>query len=302
MCSHTMRYDQQGGGPVQTVRRATVIVLIALTGSVICAALCILPSLSVEAVPASAEGLTLFDAPVQATSAPVEFMVEIIRPSAVPETVQKRILIYHTHTWEAYTKTADRLYVETERWRTKDNTANVVAVGAALQTCLEVMGYEVVHDTTAFEPPDLSTAYTRSLTMLEKRIADGETYDLYIDLHRDAFDDPNAILRTVNIAGEDVARFMVLVGKGTGFSGAGYALKPDWEKNFAVAELITNALNDQADRLARDICLRTGRFNQHVANGCVLIECGNNHNTLEEVLGGIPYLAEAIHRALQKAQ
>lgn len=287
---------------MQVGSRATIIVLIALTGVVICAALCIFPVIGADVRPASAEEIPLFDTQPDATAVPVEFTVEIIRPSAIPDMERKRILLYHTHTWEAYTQTADRPYTATERWRTKDNTANVVAVGTALEACLEAMGYDVVHDTTAFEPPDLSSAYARSLKMLEKRIEAGETYDLYIDLHRDAFDDPNAILRTVNIAGEDVARFMVLVGKGTGISGAGYDVKPDWESNYSMAERITDALNGQADRLARDICVRTGRFNQHVAKGCVLVECGNNHNTLEEVLNGVPYLAEAIHQALQNAQ
>jgi len=35
------------------------------------------------------------------------------------------ILIYHTHTWEAYRQTDER-YQETEKWRTKDERYNVV--------------------------------------------------------------------------------------------------------------------------------------------------------------------------------
>ena len=52
------------------------------------------------------------------------------------------------------------------------------------------------------------------------------------------------------------------------------------------------------DGLCRDVCIKTGRYNQHVAVGCVLVEAGNNRNTLEEVLAAMPYLADAILKAL----
>lgn len=123
----------------------------------------------------------------------------------------------------------------------------------------------------------------------------GEQYDLYIDLHRDAIASTSTIKRTVNIGGEDVARFMVLIGKGTT---GGYSQTPDWEANLVYADRITESLNRQCVNLARDVKIKTGRFNQHVAEGCVLIECGMNTNTLDEVLAGIPYLAQAIADAL----
>ena len=131
--------------------------------------------------------------------------------------------------------------------------------------------------------------------MLETRLAAGESYDLYIDVHRDALSAQSTIRRTVTIGGEESARFMVLVGKGTT---GGYTEKPDWEANLAIAERITQALNQQVYGLARDVKIKTGRFNQHIATRCVLIECGVNTNTLEQVLCGLPYLAQAIAEAL----
>lgn len=224
-----------------------------------------------------------------------QLQVEIIRATPAPET-GKSILIYHTHTWEAFAQVEEAPYVETEKWRTKDNGANVVAVGDALTAALQAMGYTVVHDTTAFEPPNLDDAYTRSLAMLEERIGRGERYDLYIDLHRDAYVEGSGIAQTVNIGGEEVARLMMLIGKGTGNS---FTVKPDWEANYALAERITEALNDVREDFCRRISVKTGRFNQHVAPNCVLIECGNNMNTLEEVLRSVPYLAQAIQMALK---
>ena len=89
----------------------------------------------------------------------------------------RRVLIYHTHTWEAYEPTAEADYTPTERWRTKDEAHNVVRVGAELAKELEKRGFEVVHERQAFEPPVLSTAYTRSLQMLESYAQAGETFD-----------------------------------------------------------------------------------------------------------------------------
>ena len=83
-------------------------------------------------------------------------------------------------------------------------------------------------------------------------------------------------------------------------TGEGFDLKPDWEYNLSVAQEVTDALNAQADGLCRDVCLKSGRFNQHVAQGCILVEAGNNRNTLAEVLAAMPYLADAIAQALEE--
>lgn len=222
------------------------------------------------------------------------FQMVVVRETALPQPEGKRILIYHSHTWEAYAQTEDR-YEETEKWRTKDNEHNVVAVGDALAAQLRALGCTVVHDTTAFEPPDYEQAYERSLDMLEERVRLGESYDLYIDLHRDALSSTSTLKRTVSIGGEDTARFMVLIGKG---SGSGFIQKPEWEKNLIIAQRITDELNGMHENLCRDVKIKTGRFNQHIAPCCVLIECGNNLNTLEQVLCGVPYLAQAICNAL----
>jgi len=71
-----------------------------------------------------------------AVSSDIGFHVEVIRATEPPAWVGKRVLIYHSHTWEAYQQVADAPYQETEKWRTRDNTANVVAVGAALANAL----------------------------------------------------------------------------------------------------------------------------------------------------------------------
>lgn len=225
------------------------------------------------------------------------FSIEVLN---VDVPAPKRVLIYHTHTYEAFAQSEGNRYQETETWRTADSAHNMIRVGEELTSLLRSVGVEVVHDTTAFEPPVLSTAYTRSLAMLEKRIAAGETYDLYIDLHRDAYAASYGGSNTVSIGGVDTAKLMLLIGKGEGVTGQGYDVKPDWEKNLAIAQAITDDLNSQAEGLCRDVHIKSGRFNQHVAPACILVEAGNNRNTLSEVLSAMPYLADAIAKVLEE--
>lgn len=240
-----------------------------------------------------------FDVVVNTNESEIDgFRVEVLNDQHDSDmAIGKKVLIYHTHTYEAYENSAAAPYQETEKWRTRDDRFNVIAVGKTLAACLRSLGITVVHDTTAFEPPSLDDAYSRSLNMLECRIATGEEYDLFIDLHRDAVASNATINRTVNIGGEEVARFMVLIGKGTT---GGYTELPNWEVNLEYANQITASLNEQHPNLARNVKIKTGRFNQHISDGCVLIECGMNTNTLDEVLAGVPYLAEAISVSLGK--
>ena len=44
----------------------------------------------------------------------------------------------------------------------------------------------------------------------------------------------------------------------------------------------------------RDIRVKTGRYNQHISNQCLLIEVGHNSNTLDEALAAVEYFAAAV--------
>ncbi len=207
-----------------------------------------------------------------------------------------RVLIYHTHTYEAYAPDFDGQYKQTERWRTADSQYNMVRLGAELARILtEEYGMTVVHDTTAFEMPNLDSAYQRSLAAIEGYTAKDELFDLYIDLHRDAYVEGRYKENAVKVGDTSVARVMFLVGKGTGtFAGQAFAQLPDWEKNKARAEVMTATINDEAPGVCRPVSTNQSRYNQHVSTGAFLIEIGNNRNTLAEALAAIPYVARAI--------
>lgn len=260
-------------------------------------------SLAAEDEPPVLENLFSVSLPsaTPAPSSPPEdnFVLETLSSSA--EKTPRRVLIYHTHTYEAYEQQPDAPYAETSRWRTADASFNMVRVGDELTSLLRSLGFEVVHDVTAFEPPVLDSAYARSLEMLESRVKAGERYDLMIDLHRDAY--PNGGLSGSNAVPSPagpLARLMFLVGKGEGQTGQGFAQKPDWQRNLQIAQAVTDAVNAQAEGLCKDVMLKSGRYNQHVQVGCLLIEVGNNRNALSEALASMPYLADAIDAALSE--
>ena len=211
-----------------------------------------------------------------------------------------QILIYHTHTCEAYTQTATDPYVATGNWRTDDQTQSVVRVGEALAKELrEKYGFSVIHDTTDHEPPKLGTAYERSLVTIQAYKKKYPNLNIFIDLHRDAYSSKNGS-DAVTIDGKSAARVMFVVGTGEGKTGNGFKERPDWKANYQLAKRVTDALNKINSRLARPICVKTGRYNQHVSDSCMLIEVGHNENTLEEALNSVPYIARTLADALQQ--
>lgn len=203
-----------------------------------------------------------------------------------------RVLIYHTHTHEAYAQTAADPYRETESWRTEDQTHSVVRVGEALAALLTDYGFDVVHDTADYEYPKLNTAYARSLDMLETKR--GETFNLCVDLHRDAWD--KSMAECACISSQRAAQLMMLIGNGGNFD-----IKPDYEANLAFAARLTDRINALCDGLCRPVMVKNGRYNQHLFTPSVLIEVGHNLNTLDEALASMPVLAEALADLLKES-
>jgi len=219
-----------------------------------------------------------------------EISVEVIPDeTAVPSTPAKRILIYHTHTHEAYEQIEADPYEAIETWRTDDQAYSVVRVGTALSEALRSYGFEVVHDVTDHELDDLGNSYVRALKTLENYTDD---FDLHIDLHRDAF-----VQGMLPCLQDDLeyAQLMLLVGRGDRYSAAE---KPDYASNLEFAQRLTSELNREKESICRNVTVKTGRYNQHACTPSILIEFGHNRNTLAQALNSVPIAAAAIARIL----
>lgn len=139
---------------------------------------------------------------------------------------EPRVLIYHTHTTEAYRQTPSDAYVESGDWRTRDQSKNIVAVGEKLAQLLrEKYGLSVLHDTTDHEPPKLSTSYSRSVLTMQRYKEAYPSLTLFIDVHRDAYGSSGGEQDFVLLDGRETARVMFVVGTGEGATGNGFAEK-----------------------------------------------------------------------------
>lgn len=211
----------------------------------------------------------------------------------------RSILIYHTHTHESYEKQPQDTYVEISAYRTSDADHSIVRVGEELTRLLKAMGASVYHDTNDYEQTALSTSYERSLKMLEQFKQDGRAFDLWIDMHRDAYVKGTGETLCAEIDGHSAAKLMVLLGTGEGTSGGeAFAQKPDFEKNLVWGQRLTDELGRIAPGICKKVLVKSGRYNQHISERCLLIEVGNNRNTLEEALNSMPYLARGIAATL----
>lgn len=214
--------------------------------------------------------------------------IEIISTDPSPDVTaadKPSVLIYHTHTHEAYEQVASDRYVAIEAWRTNDQDHSVVRVGQELAQLLRSRGFQVTHDTTDHEQNELSTAYTRSLKTLESY---DEAFDLYIDLHRDAYIE-GVDYEQIDDGEQTLAQLMLLIGNGEGFD-----VKPYYAENLAFAKELTSRINEILPGLCRDVLVKDGRYNQNIGVFSILVEVGHNRNTLREALNALPYLADGI--------
>ena len=203
------------------------------------------------------------------------------------------ILIYHTHTTEAYRQVDGTEYEESGAWRTNDEENNIVAVGEVLKEELESYGFTVIHDRTNHEPPKLSTAYDRSLVTMESYLEKYPDIDIFIDLHRDAMTAEN-YNDFVDVDGRECARMMFVVGKGENFDVA-----PDYKSNLTFAQSVNSYIAEKNEALVRNICIKSGRYNQHIGEISCLMEIGHNMNTLEQAKNSAEIFAWALSRTVE---
>jgi len=214
-----------------------------------------------------------------------------------------KILIYHSHTREAYRQDPDNPYKEAsaEAFRSNDMNYTVVKVGEVLARQLTSKGIAVLHDKTNHEASGYNASYSKSLKTLEKRMAEHESLQMFIDIHRNGYDKKSGKKpddEVVIINGERVAKLLVVIGTGEGVVG-GFKSKPKWKENAKLAIKLTNKINELYPGLAKDVYYKTGRYNQHVSTNAILVEVGSNLTTLAEAERAAKYLAEAISQIIE---
>lgn len=187
-----------------------------------------------------------------------------------------RILIYHTHTTEAFKPANNDSFYE---------QYNIVGIGDVLKKELEKnYNVEVIHDKTIHNTTYIES-YKRSGETLDKYLSEIEDFDLILDLHRDSLD--NKKLVTTNIDGKDVAKIMLVVAKNN----------PNYLENEELSIDLTSLANDLYPGFARSVFYYergSNAFNQTKSSKLALIEIGAQLNTVEEAINSAKLLATVI--------
>lgn len=214
-----------------------------------------------------------------------------------------KILIYHSHSRESYRQDPANPYKEafSEPFRTDDLNHSVVKIGEVLAQQLTARGIAVLHDSTNHEAGNYNASYEKSLQTLKKHMADHDSLQVFIDIHRNGYEVGSGKKpddEVVIINGERVAKLLVVIGTGEGIMG-GFTEKPKWEENAKLAIKLTNKINELYPGLAKDVYYKTGRYNQHVSTNAILVEVGSNLTTHAEAERATKYLAEAISQIIE---
>ena len=193
------------------------------------------------------------------------------------------ILIYHTHATEAYAPVASASSTHAQA-----PEGTVREAGASLSAALTAKGYHVIHDGTMHDSPSYNKSYNRSLETLKGLLANYPSPKLVIDFHRDAASSASGKPRTVSIGGETVSSFALVVGTKNDNCG----------KLRSLAEKISQKANAMYPGFCTGIIEKPYKFNGYLTDQFILLEFGNNANTIEQVRGAVPYLSDVIAAAV----
>ncbi len=198
-----------------------------------------------------------------------------------------QILIYHTHSQEGFVDSVPG-----------DPSTTIVGAGEYLAELLRNRGYEVMHVTSVYDlidgELDRSEAYSRAEEEISQILAEHPSIQSVIDLHRDGVAEGTRLVTELN--GKTMARFMFFNGLSrTRKNGPiEYLYNPYIEDNLALTLQLKLTCDQYYPGLARNIYLKSLRYNLHLSPKALLIEAGAQTNTLQEILNTMEPLADVL--------
>lgn len=207
------------------------------------------------------------------------------------------ILVYHSHTTESYTLLDAGYYTESLDLRSDDNAKNMVRVGDELCRYLEMMGFNVIHDTEIHDT-DYNGAYDSSRKSIEEYLEKYPTIDITIDVHRDdiTYDNNTKVKPTATINGKKAARMMMIAGAEYGR----IENYPDWEYNLGFVLAVQNKAAEMYEGLMRPVLFSERKYNMDVTRTSFLLEVGTDANTLDEACYSARLFATALGTLLKE--
>lgn len=203
-----------------------------------------------------------------------------------------QILIYHTHSQEAFADSAQG-----------DVTTTIVGIGNYLTELLtNEYGYNVIHNTSVFDmidgELDRNTAYNLAEAEISQILAENPSIEVVIDLHRDGLEGEKMV---TDINGKQTAKIMFFNGLSrTARNGAiDYLPNPYISENLAFSFQLQLKAEEYYPGFMRNIYLQSLRYNLHLRPRALLIEAGSQLNTVEEERNAMEPLADILDMVLK---
>lgn len=197
---------------------------------------------------------------------------------------EPQILIYHTHSQEAF---ADSI--------PGDDSTTIVGVGERLSELLhDTYGFQVLHHTGQYDVEERDYAYSMALPEIEKILEEYPSIEVVIDLHRDEMKEGRKLV--IDLQGRPTARFMFFNGLSHTTEGGDidYLENPYIQENLAFSFQAQTLANEYYPGIARKIYLKSYRYNMHLRAKFLLIELGAQTNTVEEIYNACDPLAHVL--------
>ncbi|NLJ97101.1 MAG: hypothetical protein GX321_08080 [Clostridiales bacterium] len=200
-----------------------------------------------------------------------------------------QILIYHTHSQEAF--------IDSKEGVTEDT---VVGVGDYLTEVLEKKyGYNVIHDRSVYDVIDgklnRNLAYNYAREGVLKILEENPSIDVIIDLHRDGNQE-----RTIIIDGKETAQIMLFNGLSRNEKGSITRLdNPNLQDNLAFSFKLQLKSLEMYPQLIYKNYLEVLRYNLDLRPKSLLLEWGDAQNTLQSAMNAVEPFADVLDAVLQ---
>jgi stage II sporulation protein P len=205
-----------------------------------------------------------------------------------------KILIFHTHSQEKYNN------------KTENASSTVISIGDALKRQLED-NYDVCifHCKETFDMVngklERENCYHRLQPIIGNILNDNTYIEVLIDIQRDGL--PPNQFDTIMINNRPTAKLLFINGISKKLID-GKMTKVDTlpnpyvEDNLAFSYQMKLKTDELYPGLVKNIVIKPYRYSLHMAPKSLLIEIGNNNNTIEEALNAVAPLAETLAEVL----
>ena len=194
---------------------------------------------------------------------------------------QPTVLIFHTHTTEAYQILDRSFYARGYVTRSEDSSQNMIRVGDAICTQLEKAGFCTVHDTNIYDKK-YNGAYDRSRVKVREYLEKYPSIQVVLDIHRDAieYNDGTKVKPVNEIMGKKCAQIMII--SGCQEKGNGITEFEDWRYNLVFGLHLQKTLEDIFPGITRPLYFCPRRYIMNESHCNLLVEMGSDANTLSE--------------------